>query len=380
MHQSMVYTHITIGDALTYKIIVGVYGDCQKAETSGPKDEADISRAIAPEHNEFDGGFSSLEGMLQWAISHSDHAKLRNTAQNSQHLSASDLKKRQEDLKELTNQLKVPSDAQLMQIALNDLNNASISSEARHRALEEILVLVESIDNANDLHKLGVLTVIVRALESSDNETRMRSAWILGKASQNNPILNLGALAKLMEMVSSSGVEEATKALYAVSALIRNNVEGQELFYAKSGELILQGILINSNTDVRLRKKSVFLVADLAVSQLESENKEEPSFFSNPFFMRSVVELMKSSDLDLQEKALIAVKSLLQLRTTKASDFKDFCDLDGALEGMREGLKQLMAIENMSDFARDLESLRIEVELIFQRKLQQVHIKVPAFP
>ncbi|KAK9134473.1 hypothetical protein Syun_013803 [Stephania yunnanensis] len=346
------------------------------AETSGLKDEADLSRAIAPENDEFDGGFSSLEGMLQWAISHSDHAKLRNTAQNSQHLSANDLKKRQEDIKELMNQLKVPSDAQLMQIALNDLNNASISSEERHRVLEEILVFVESIDNANDLHKLGVLTVIVQALESSDNETRIRSAWILGKASQNNPvvqkqILNLGALAKLMEMVNSNGVEEASKALYAVSALIRNNLDGQELFYAKSGELILQGILSNSNTDVRLRKKSAFLVADLAVSQLESENKEEPSFFSNPFFMRSVVELVKSSDLDLQEKALIAVKSLLQLRTTKASDFKDFCGLDGALEGMREGLKQLMAVENVSDFARDLENLLIEVELIFQRKLQQ---------
>lgn len=43
-----------------------------------------------------------------------------------------------------------------------------------------------------------------------------------------------------MEMVKSSFKQEATKALYAVSALIRNNVDGQELFYAESGELMLQ--------------------------------------------------------------------------------------------------------------------------------------------
>lgn len=45
--------------------------------------------------------------------------------------------------------LKVPSDAQLMQIALDDLNNSSLSLEDRRGALQELLLLVESIDNAN---------------------------------------------------------------------------------------------------------------------------------------------------------------------------------------------------------------------------------------
>lgn len=43
-----------------------------------------------------------------------------------------------------------------------------------------------------------------------------------------------------MVMVKSSFKQEATKALYAVSALIRNNVDGQEMFYAESGDLMLQ--------------------------------------------------------------------------------------------------------------------------------------------
>lgn len=50
-------------------------------------------------------------------------------------------------------------------------------------------------------------------------------------------------------MVKSSSIEEATKALYAVSALIRSNVAGQELFYAEAGDLMLQVVYI------RMRKR-----------------------------------------------------------------------------------------------------------------------------
>lgn len=44
---------------------------------------------------------------------------------------------------------RIPSDAELMKIALSDLNNESTSLEDKHRALQELLELVEPIDNAN---------------------------------------------------------------------------------------------------------------------------------------------------------------------------------------------------------------------------------------
>ena len=52
---------------------------------------------------------------------------------------------------ELMEKLKMPSDAQLMQIAIADLNNSSLPMEDHHRALQELLILVESIDNANGI-------------------------------------------------------------------------------------------------------------------------------------------------------------------------------------------------------------------------------------
>lgn len=41
-------------------------------------------------------------------------------------------------------------------------------------------------------------------------------------------------------MMKSDFVEEAIKALYAISSLVRNNLFGEELFYAEAGETMLQ--------------------------------------------------------------------------------------------------------------------------------------------
>lgn len=357
---------------------------------STAKEEEDLLRKADPNDDstsaasdELDGGFSSLDGMLQWAIGHSDPAKLKETAQDVQRLSPTELKRRQLEIKELVEKLKMPSDAQLMQIAIDDLNNSSLSLEDHHRALRELLILVEPIDNANDLSKLGGLAVLIRELYHPDTDVRKISAWILGKASQNNlfvqkQILELGALAKLMKMVKSSFIEEAVKALYAVSALVRNNLAGQELFYAEAGDLMLQDLLSNSSIDIRLRRKAVFLVGDLVECQLENTHKTELPFFSNRLFLKSVVDLTGSTDLDLQEKALVAIRNLLQLRTTEALVLKDSCGLDAALERLRQQLEGLMVEEDLKDYAMDVETIRREVELIFRRRLGQwQETKVP---
>lgn len=52
--------------------------------------------------------------------------------------------------------------------------------------------------------------------------------------------MELRVLSRLVKMVNSNSLEEANKALYAVSALIRNNLASQELFYAEAGGWMLQ--------------------------------------------------------------------------------------------------------------------------------------------
>ncbi|KAI3977190.1 hypothetical protein MKX01_035920 [Papaver californicum] len=339
-----------------------------------------VAKLVENNNNDVDleggGGFPSLDGMLHWAIGHSDPAKLKETAQIVQSLSADELEIRQQELKEWVENSKMPSDTQLMQIAIADLKNSSLSSEDHHGALQELLHLVELIDNANDLGKLGGIAAVLQELDNSDLQIRITSAWILGKAGQNNPfvqkqILQHGALLKLMKMVQSSSVEEGIKAMYAVSALSRNSLDGLELFFAGHGERLLQDTMSNSSIDIRLRKKSASLVADLAESLIENTSEPEPQYFSSRDFLKSVVSLVASADFDLQEKALMAVKSLIKLRTTKALDFEDFCALESVLERMREQLHQLSADELDGDLAINMENLCKEVESLFRKKLEE---------
>lgn len=41
-------------------------------------------------------------------------------------------------------------------------------------------------------------------------------------------------------MVKSSSREEAIKALFSISALIRNSKDGQDMFFSENGSLMLQ--------------------------------------------------------------------------------------------------------------------------------------------
>jgi nucleotide exchange factor SIL1 len=323
-----------------------------------------------------DGSFSSMDSMLHWAISHSDPEKLKQSAiaQSNQRLSPSELQKSQIEIKELMEKTRMFSDFELMKIAITDLNNVSTSLEDRYRALLELLELVEPLNNANDLNKLGGLSALKRELNHYDSGIRALAAWVLGKASQNNPtfqqqVLELGVLSRLISMVNSDSIEEGIKALYAVSALIRNNLASQELFYAEAGGLMLQDILRNASVDIKLRRKAVLLLTDLAEYQLENIDKDEPPFFNDKDLLKSVVDLTASSDLDLQEKALVAIKNLLQLKTTEARVFRDFCALGDALNRMKQLLHDLMADEDQKDYVMDVENVRIDVEHIFNRKL-----------
>ncbi|KAM1419758.1 hypothetical protein ACFXTO_023271 [Malus domestica] len=87
-----------------------------------------------------DGGFFSLEGMSQWAMGHSDPVQLKEKARDVERLSPTDLNDRRLAIKQLTDELKTPSNTQLMQIAIDDLSNFSLSLEDQHCALEELVL------------------------------------------------------------------------------------------------------------------------------------------------------------------------------------------------------------------------------------------------
>lgn len=66
-------------------------------------------------------------------------------------------------------------------------------------------------------------------------------------------------------MVKSNSVEEAIKAIYAISALIRNNLAGQELFYVEAGGWMLQVTYLGFNVIIKI---VVFIIIDIVLELL----------------------------------------------------------------------------------------------------------------
>lgn len=223
------------------------------------------------------------------------------------------------------------------------------------------------------------LKPLIWELSNADEGIRTTSAWVLGKASQNNflvqnQILGYGALERLVKMGYSSSAPEAAKALYAISSLIRDNEHGQELFLSENGYAMLQHILSTTKTNVRLQKKVVSLLAYIADFQLNTGKSQAPSL-SNHLFIKSVVEMISSvPDLDLQEKALLAVRSLLQLTSADATDLQKFSGLDDSLNTLRVQLDELTSHEEQREYALEVEILRREVHIVFQQKINQARV------
>ncbi|KAI4990318.1 hypothetical protein ZWY2020_038681, partial [Hordeum vulgare] len=228
------------------------------------------------------------------------------------------------------------------------------------------------IFSAYNLDKIGGLVPVIQDLNNANEEIRTTSSWILGTASENNAlvqshILGYGALARLVKMGYSTSAKEAAKAMYAISALIRNNVNGQEAFALENGNAMLQHILGSNSVDVGLQKKAVFLLTDLADFQLNSGNSGL-TFLSERFLLKSVTDMLSEFDLDLQEKVLLAIRSLLKLPSTDARDFKS-CGLDSVLYRLGVQLEELPS-EEQKEYAREVDALRREVLMFFEQKLK----------
>ncbi|KAI1312760.1 nucleotide exchange factor Fes1-domain-containing protein [Xylaria venustula] len=124
-----------------------------------------------------------------------------------------------------------PSDADLMResMAVVQSTDPEVTLESKLTAFDNLEQLIESLDNANLLSKLGLWTPLLSCLAHSEAEIRLMAAWCVGTAVQNNEpsqerLVALGGVEKLVRMAvgkrlaapssssSSSSTEEGTAA------------------------------------------------------------------------------------------------------------------------------------------------------------------------
>lgn len=101
-----------------------------------------------------------------------------------------------------------PSDADLMIAAMTNVTSTDpeITLESKLIALDNLEQLIESLDNANLLSKLGLWTPLLELLGHDEPEIRRMAAWVVGTAVQNNApsqerLVALGGVEKLVAMV-----------------------------------------------------------------------------------------------------------------------------------------------------------------------------------
>ncbi|KAI1753506.1 nucleotide exchange factor Fes1-domain-containing protein [Xylaria castorea] len=149
-----------------------------------------------------------------------------------------------------------PSDADLMRESMEHIvsSDPEITLESKLTAFDNLEQLIESLDNANLLSKMGLWTPLLECLAHDEDEIRLMAAWCVGTAVQNNEpsqerLVALGGVEKLVQMAvgkrlspapaangeergggeqqaNRAGEEETQKvrrkAVYALSSAIRN--------------------------------------------------------------------------------------------------------------------------------------------------------------
>lgn len=161
-------------------------------------------------------------------------------------------------------------DAQMMKEAIQIATDPSKDEDTRITALDDLEMLVESIDNANDLKKLNMWEPLHGLLSTADttDPLKMQTLWVIGTALQNNPAAQLTYLAldPLPVILSSlspstNSAKTRSKAMYALSGLLKHNAQAVRQLNATGGWHTFRGALEDS--DINVRRKAAFLLNTL---------------------------------------------------------------------------------------------------------------------
>ncbi|OAX36921.1 Fes1-domain-containing protein [Rhizopogon vinicolor AM-OR11-026] len=214
------------------------------------------------------------------------------------------------------------SDAQLMREALEVAVNESQIEDDRLRALEDLEMLVQNIDNANDMKKLNMWEPLHGLLlaSSTSDDIKMQTLWVIGTALQNNPAaqltyLELEPLPVLLRSLSplDSSATTRSRAMYTLSGLLKLNAAAVKQMSAVGGWSALRTSLEDS--DIRVRRKTVFLLDSLLMptsdeSVILQSNINAPSSANSPVHPNSHASMISNpSSISTWSVTLAALQS-----------------------------------------------------------------------
>jgi len=178
-------------------------------------------------------------------------------------------------------------DAELMKEDMAIATDVKRSEEERIDALDHLEMLIEQIDNANNLEKLKMWDPLQNLL-TSDNVTtpiKVQTLWVVGTAVQNNPAAQdaylshkpLSTLTSFLAQSPSSTPQARSKAIYALSGLLKHNAPAVEALSDPEvdGWTKLRDAL--QDPDITVRRKTVFLLNTLLIPTTSTASESSSS-------------------------------------------------------------------------------------------------------
>ncbi|CAG9767566.1 unnamed protein product [Ceutorhynchus assimilis] len=190
------------------------------------------------------------------------------------------------------------------------------------RAIEVILEHVDNIDIACDFHKIGGFMVLHPCLKSKNSKIRAGGCELLAELCQNNPYCQEIVLAnefvpKLIDIIEKDDLNQVIiKALYALSAIVRNSSEGFSQFIQYNGPSIILGSL--KRDCEKIITKSTFLLTNLCQSQ--------PDFRGRLVFLECIptlIGLISNERRPSHEHVLSLLATLVEENATALSECRN---------------------------------------------------------
>ncbi|BGP14572.1 hypothetical protein JCM10213_001921 [Rhodosporidiobolus nylandii] len=221
------------------------------------------------------------QSLLRWGIEHAEPGAIKQIAEDVQ------AGRRQLDT-DVLKAMMGTSDADRMLECVNVIegrwvdrdgtgevkDNADITPEDRYRAWDDLEMLIEDLDNANNLQNMNLWQPIIKHLTDADDEVVKRACWVCGTAVQNNPssqkaFLDLDPLPTVSSIITSTSASAATraKALYCLSSSLKHWEAAVRRFSELDGWAVLTQAL--QDPSLTLRTKTAFLLSQL-ISQSAS--------------------------------------------------------------------------------------------------------------
>ncbi|KAI5561098.1 hypothetical protein BDE02_16G091200 [Populus trichocarpa] len=249
------------------------------------------------------------DGLLKWSLAHSDGtAPNRNLSEEDRRWFTEAMQSQSVDvikrMKEITLVMQTPEQV---------LESQGVTPADIEDLLDELQEHVESIDMANDLHSIGGLVPLLGFLKNTHASVRAKAAEVVTTIVQNNPrsqqmVMEANGFEPLLSnFTSDPDVTVRTKALGAISSLVRHNKPGIAAFHLGNGFAALRDALGSEN--VRFQRKALNLI-----HYLLHENSSDCSIVSQLGFPRIMLHLASSEDAEVREAAL---RGLLELARNK---------------------------------------------------------------